>query len=254
MGIGTTAAILGSAVIGAGTSAMSASKSNKAIQSATDQQAQVARESNALQGRIYDENVARSQPFVQQGLTAGQNLNALLGLGGDGQAASNAFQTFKNSGPYGFNFNEGMRALNSGYAAKGMLQSGAAQKAAIKYGGDMASNTLGQYMGLLANQQGVGLSASNALSGVGTNYANAVSNNNANAASAIGNGALARAGTNNALMGGFANLAGNTAGQLSSYGGFGGGSLGGFAATPNALSGGFANTLPGFGSMYGGLG
>lgn len=128
-----------------------------------------------------------------------------------------AFANYRNSTGYQFRVNEGNRALNSGYAAKGLLQSGAAQKAALQYGQNIASGEFGNYMGYLGQQQGVGLSAGSALAGVGTNYAGQVGNNNALAADAIANGALLKSQNNNALWNNLANVGGMALGY-SSYG------------------------------------
>lgn len=64
---------LGSAVGGVA-SAAAANKASKAQKDAAQQQI-------ALQGRVYDETVARLDPWVQSGLTADQAANSMLGLG-----------------------------------------------------------------------------------------------------------------------------------------------------------------------------
>lgn len=257
MAIGTTAAILGSAVIGAGASALGASKNSKAINQATQAQTQAAADSNALTRDIYNQNKGILSPYVQQGYSATNALNGLLGLppandaavgalgdpmkalGSDqvtttGAATSPyqaAFQNYLNSTGYGFRMNEGQKSLNASFAARGLGNSGAAAKAAMGYGQNIASDEFGKYVGLLGQQQQVGLSAGNALAGVGTNYAGMVTANNNNAAGAIGNGALAGAANTNALYGNIANIAGQTAGYLSSYGG-------GAARNPYGIAGG----------------
>jgi len=112
------------------------------------------------------------------------------------QASNDAFDIFKNSTGYQFRVNEGNRALNSGWAGAGTLQSGAAMRAAQDFGQNIASQEFGNYMGYLGNQQGVGLGAGSALAGVGQNYVNTISQNNNNAGSAAANAALIR-GQNN---------------------------------------------------------
>lgn len=82
MAIGTTAAILGSAVIGAGASAIAGSKNSKAINQATAAQTDSNAQSLALQERVFNQNRDTLNPFVQRGNTAGNAMNALLGLGG----------------------------------------------------------------------------------------------------------------------------------------------------------------------------
>lgn len=129
-----------------------------------------------------------------------------------------AFDNFRNSTGYQFRMGEGMKSLNTGYAARGLLNSGAAQKAALNYGQNIASGEFGNYMGYLGNQQGVGLSAGNALAGVGTNYANSITSNNQNMADSLSNAALLKSQNNNALISGMTGMAGNALGYFSSYG------------------------------------
>jgi hypothetical protein len=183
MPIAIPAAIIGAGALTAGASIISGNKAAKAANNAAQQ-------NNQLQTQIYNQNKTTLTPFINSGTQAQGNINALLGLGGDATAANNAFNTFQNSDGYQFRVGEGMRALNTGLASRGLIQSGAAIKEAEKLGQNYGSDEFGRYLGYLGNQQGVGLSAANALAGVGTNYGNAVSNNNNYAASATGNAAL----------------------------------------------------------------
>ena len=266
MAIGTAAAI-GLGVAGLG-SALSSSSQSKAAGRAADASVQASRENAALARDIYGQNQQALSPFMTRGNAAGNQINALLGLGGatqttqaaapganvwdqylqqnpdvmrgwretgqafktpqeyaqfhystygrnEGrqlptqqaatpaaanenatQAAQNAFDIFKNSTGYQSRLAEGYDALNSGLASSNILQSGAAQKEAVRYGQNFASNEFGNYLNALGNQQGVGLSGASALAGVGQNYANTMAANNNQAASAVGNAALIK-GQNN---------------------------------------------------------
>ena len=78
--VGLTAAIIGSAVIGAGASAIGASKNSKAINRATDAQTAANDQAVALQREARDQNVQYQNPFYQTGLSANNRINALLGL------------------------------------------------------------------------------------------------------------------------------------------------------------------------------
>lgn len=80
MAISTGAALLGSAVIGAGASAIGASKNSKAIKKATDAQTQANAEANRIQQEARNQNVAFQTPFYQTGIAANNRINALLGL------------------------------------------------------------------------------------------------------------------------------------------------------------------------------
>jgi len=71
MPIPLAAAIIGSAVAGAGASIYAGNKAANATQRATE-------ENNQLQREIYDRNQANLQPYINQGYTAGAQLNDLL--------------------------------------------------------------------------------------------------------------------------------------------------------------------------------
>ena len=80
MAIGTTAALLGSAAIGAGASMLGNKSANKAAARATDAQLQAARENTALQREIYGNNAARLDPYSRNGVLAGNAIMELLGF------------------------------------------------------------------------------------------------------------------------------------------------------------------------------
>lgn len=129
-----------------------------------------------------------------------------------------AFDNYRNSTGYDFRVREGEKGLNSGYAAKGLLNSGAAQKSMERYRQDYASGEFGNYLTQLGNQQNVGLSAGNALAGVGTGYSNAVASQNNAQAGVLANAALANGQASGNLYGTAANALGQIGGTLiSSY-------------------------------------
>lgn len=134
-------------------------------------------------------------------------------------AAQNAFSQYQDSTGYKFRMDQGMDALNTGFAGRGILNSGAARKSALEFGQNIGSAEFGNYLGYLGNQQGVGLSGASALAGVGQNYVNTVSANNNSAGSAVANAALAKGTANSNMWGGIASAAGNVFG--SSFGGTG---------------------------------
>lgn len=94
MAIGTTAAILGAAAIGAGTSMAASSKAAKATKNASEQASETARttaeSNNALQREVYGQNRQTLAPFVGQGVAANQTLAAILGLPTQPGAASSS--------------------------------------------------------------------------------------------------------------------------------------------------------------------
>lgn len=216
------AAVIGGVIAGAGAigaAAIGSKAQKKAAKAASQAQTQAASQNNALQREIYDRNTANLAPFMSRGNIAGETYNALLGLGGDANAARSAFDTFRGSTGYDFRVKEGQNALTSSLAGSRILQSGAAAKALERFRQGTASDEFGRYLGYLGNQQGIGLSGANALAGVGTNFANAVSANNQNAADATSNAALIRGQANANIFGTAANAIGNIGAQFaSSYG------------------------------------
>lgn len=210
-------AAVGSAVIGGGASLIAAGKNSKAIDKSTAAQQQSDAENRALQREVYASNEAHLNPFIERGNAAGGVINSALGLGG-GSAATDAYNAFKQSTGYQDRLTEGYRGVNSAYAGRGLLQSGAAQKALLRYGQSQASGEFGNWLGALGNQQGVGLSGASALAGVGQSYANNMGAINQNSANFAGQAAVAQANNSNSALGSIANIAGNTVGALSSYG------------------------------------
>lgn len=114
--------------------------------------------------------------------------------------AQSGFDAFRNSTGYNFRLNEGNRAVNTGMAARGMGNSGAALKALQERGQNLASAEFGNYYNALAGQQSLGFNAASAQAGVAGNFSSQVQQNNAQNASNVGNAALARAGNNNAFL------------------------------------------------------
>lgn len=88
MAIGTTAAIIGSAVIGAGASYLGGKAQSKAAGKAADASLAAARENNELSREIYGQNASRLDPTASRGIQAGNALAGLLGLpsGANGNA------------------------------------------------------------------------------------------------------------------------------------------------------------------------
>lgn len=99
-----------------------------------------------------------------------------------------ALDTYLNSTGYKFQLGEGLKAVNSGWAGRGLLQSGAALKSLNNYGQGMAQQGFGNWLGALGNQQDTGFRAASAQAGVsqglGNSLASIYQNQGANAANA----------------------------------------------------------------------
>ncbi len=253
--------LIGGAIAAAGAiggSLLGAKAQKKAANQASDVAMRTATMNNALTKEIYGENKATLAPFVQSGASATGRINSLLDQGPTGLtplssqylASMNpgSFDDYRESTGFDFRMNQGLDALSHGAAARGAYQSGAADKALMRYGQDFGSNEYqnwrrnvgeyGQYadqfgaqeraytndrndnyFGLLANQQGVGLGAASAQAGVGQNYVNNITANNNSAGTVAANAALAKGAANSSMYAGFGNALGNFAGSAfgSSY-------------------------------------
>ena len=113
----------------------------------------------------------------EQSLTANTDL---LGLNGP-DAATAAMGNFTTSPGYQFQLEQGLRAVDAGAAAQGMLRSGATLKAEQEYGQGLANQDFGTYYNRLYN-----------LSQLGGNVAVGGATNAAGAASAALGGANAQ--------------------------------------------------------------
>jgi len=151
-------------------------------------QLQAAREANALQERMFNQQVALQEPFRQAGLTTQAELLRQFGLGGD--AASQGYgnmlrdfsaEDFQADPGYAFRLQEGLKGMDRQAAARGGLISGGALKAAQRYGQEMGSqeyqnayNRYNQNRGtrynMLTGQQAVGQGATNAQTQAAGNY------------------------------------------------------------------------------------
>lgn len=209
-------ATIGAAVVGGGVS-MSANK--KARKSARRAQ----QENNALEREVRGQNIAALQPYIDAGIAPTNTIQALLGFGGpDAMASQNAaFENFRNSAGYQDQFNEGVRAQQAAYGNRGLLDSGAATKAAIRYGQNQSNRSFGDYYSRLVGQQQVGAGGAGALAGVNQAYVSGVTGNNNAYADASANAALSNAANINSVIGAGLSAYSYNRGMGSSYGGGG---------------------------------
>lgn len=205
-------AIVGSAVIGGVASNRAAKTQAGAARDAADAQLTASREANALQQRMYEEGVTRQQPFLQGGT---EDYNRLRSLMSGGPEAS---QQFLQMDPgYGFRLSEGMKALDRQAAARGGLMSGAALKAAQRYGQDYASGEFSNAYNRLANLADLGPRSAGVMSSMGENYANAAGQNLMAGGQAVGQGYMNAGAARASGYLGTANTAFNNLNQYLTY-------------------------------------
>lgn len=179
---------IAASAISAGGSILGGLFGSSAAKKAAKAQLQAAREAMALQERMFNQQIALQEPFRQAGLTTQNELLRQLGLSGDAASAGYgnllrdfAAEDFQADPGYAFRMSEGLKALDRQAAARGGLISGAATKAAQRYGQDLASqeyqNAYNRYnanranrYNMLTGQQAVGQNATNAQTQAAGNY------------------------------------------------------------------------------------
>ena len=116
---------------------------------------------------------AEASPWTGSGTSSLQKITNLLGLGelrGDGNKfntysvdptnakglQTQALADFQTTPGYQFRMDEGSKALDRSAASRGLLRSGAQQKAITNFGQGIASEEYGNYLGSLFNLAGMG--------------------------------------------------------------------------------------------------
>jgi len=258
MAIATGTAILVAGALGAGTSALSASKGASASESAANTQA-------AAQGRAIDEQRRQfdtirellapyteagkpdlTQPYVQAGPGALQAMQGLAGLRGAGeqQAAINQIQQ---SAQFQELARQGEQGILQNAAATGGLRGGNVQAALSQFRPALLNQLIESQYGKLAGLTSLGSTSAQNLLGVGQASAAGTAAAGQQSAQNIGNlmvgqgqaQAAGQIGAANAFAQGASGITGAIGGGVQNYmllnalnkGGFGGGSLFGNTAT-----------------------
>ena len=191
-----------------------ASKQADATTQAANISAQAQREALALQQRMYEEGVARQQPWLTAGTGAINRLAAGLQKGGEFGTPFSQTNWQQDPG-YQFRLSEGLKALDRQAAARGGLISGAALKAAQGYGQQQASQEYQNAFDRYYNERNQMLRPLQTLAGIGQTSADTLGS----AGSGYANQANALAMTNAANQGNLALQMGNV--RASQYGGYG---------------------------------
>lgn len=125
-------------------------------------------------------------PWQGTGVTANTQESNLLGLNGQ-PAADTAMSTFQSSPGYQFDLTQGLRGVDAGAAAAGMLRSGATLKAEQTFGTGLADQDFGNYWNRLQQLSGNGLTAAEGITSAATGAANQTSGIDTGAATAGAN-------------------------------------------------------------------
>jgi hypothetical protein len=173
---------VGGAIGGALGGAFESNQAGNAAQAAAQQTANATNQATQLQREMWQAQQAQQKPWLEAGQTA---LNALTPLATNYQKFG--MGQFQADPGYAFRLSEGQKALDRSAAARGGLISGAALKAATRYGQDMGSqeyqNAFNRYqternaqLAPLQSLAGVGQTSANTLGAAGQNYASNVGN------------------------------------------------------------------------------
>lgn len=250
--------VAGAVVVGSVASGMMASD---ASQSAADTQADATRDSNATEKAMYDQTRADNMPALDARNASLDKMRSLLGIGGDASAPGYGSLAGRinpgdvaNEPGYKFGLDQGLKTQNNVLGARGMRNSGAALKAAARYGTDYATTKYDNafnrevanrsaQLNPLQSVAGLAQTGASTVASAGQNYGNNVSANQTNLGNALGASQIAQG-----------NIWGGTINQLVSQGNQNGWWRGGGMDTSgsNSLYGSNANgSLNGVYGVYG---
>ena len=146
------AAVIGSAVIGAGASYAASNQQRKAAQGARN--AEMAANKAAL-----DEQTKLSEPYRQLGEEAIPQLRSLLGIGDGGNTPEQRQAILASTPGYQFARDEGLKGTKASAGSMGMALSGNTLKALDQYGTGLADQTYQSAVGNLMGVTGLGQAA-----------------------------------------------------------------------------------------------
>ena len=168
------AAIAGGALVGAYATNKAAKTAAGATERATETSANVQRE-------LFERSAELQEPWRQAGIGA---LNKLIPLASE-YTPFTANQMYADPG-YQFRLSEGLKAMERGAAARGGLQSGAALKAAQRYGQEYASGEYQNAFNRYQAERAARLSPLQSLAGVGQTSAQALGGQASNLGANLG--------------------------------------------------------------------
>ena len=198
------------ALIGGGAALGGAILTSNAAGRASDKQLQGTRESNSTQKAMYDQTREDNMPALDARNASLQRMRELLGIGGD--TASKGYGSLggginpgdvQSEAGYQFGLNQGLTAQSNQLGARGMRNSGAAIKAATRYGNDYATTKYDNaFNRIVANRSaqlnplqslaGASQTGASTVANAGGNYANTVSGNQTALGNALGANSLAQ--------------------------------------------------------------
>jgi hypothetical protein len=204
------AAVVGSAVVGAYSANQSSKAQSKASQRASDAQVQANRETIEFQREVFDQQREDNAPWREIGTEALGQLQRGIA---SGKFDPSNFR-FEEDPGYQFRLSEGVNALDKSAAARGMLQSGAQQKALTRFGQDFASNEYANAYARNAGQKVTNFNQLASLSNVGQVANQADANARTNMANQVTQSTLA---TGNAIAQNYMNQGNIRSSEINAY-------------------------------------
>ena len=209
-----------------------------AIQASATKSAQSS--ANAAQAAAEERARQDLLPYNTQGALATTDASNLLGLNGP-DAATAAMGNFKTSPGYQFSLDQGLRGVDAGAAASGLLRSGATLKAEQTFGTGLADQEFSNYYNRLYNLSNLGENAAAKTGANAVTTGSGIAQTDASAgqqlSSIYGNEAKSLAGNVNTLF--------NNPAFQNTVSGWGGGTPGAYnpSADPRGL---ISPTSPGY--------
>jgi hypothetical protein len=158
---------------------------------------------NAAQMQMYQQTRNDLGPYREAGLAPLQAQEDLLGLNGQ-PAADAAMSNFQSSPGYQFQLEQGLRGVDAGAAAKGLLRSGATLKAEQTFGTGLADQEFGNYYNRLMGLSTLGETAAGQTGTAATATGQGIASTDASAGAALasiyGNVAKGLSSQSNQLM------------------------------------------------------
>jgi hypothetical protein len=198
------AAAVASTGISAATALSGSGKQSSAISGASDAARVVDAQTRATGEANYNNSIANVQPYIGTGQNALSQYANITGVNGSDAAAA-AMAGFQSSPGYGYQVEQGLKAVDAGAASQGLLRSGATLKAEQTLGSNLANQDFSAYLGRLNTLSNVGLQGAQLYNGATSTYDNLLSG-----VGSSETGTLTSAGTQQA------SIAGNEASQLGS--------------------------------------
>ena len=220
------AAVIGAGIVGAAGLA-SAAIGGSAAKNAAQTQATAATDSAGIQRDMYNQTVARNQPFTDAGVAATSKIQNMDPFSYGAFNFQPTQAQLEATPGYQFNLSQGLKSTQNSYAAQGLGSSGAALKGAAQYATGLADSTYqnqfknaldsyttnydaarGVYGTNLSTQQGLAQLGENAatLTGAqGTTAAANIGQSNIGAANASAAGTIGSANATSAGIGSLAN-------------------------------------------------